>query len=331
MSKYLDELNSVIEQYEADAHLGTFSKNLHALSSLIEIEAIKDEESSIAAGDYEDSIVSDFLNKSDDMVFTGTGFRSFDRVTGGFERGEFLIIAGLHGMGKTVLMIEIANHWASKGKADGFLSLEASGKNITKKFLANLGRLSPAFFNKEWGSAGSTLKLSNAAAILKANPIYIYQNPNLHLNKLIIQIRKLVIERKVQIVFIDYLELIIIGGFNNNLDSKRTIICNKFKQLAIELEIVLIMSSKLHRDSYRSINKSTPEYCDFVSKGLIEPNTDTVIVHRPEYFGIEVDENNQPTKNRVELILAKYSTGQFCEVPLKAALDKTAIMEISYD
>jgi replicative DNA helicase len=162
-------------------------------------------------------------------------------------------------------------------KKVGFLNLEESTKQITKKFLANIGRLSPAFFNKEWGSKEANLKLINAAKILKANPIYLYENPNLDLNKLIIQIRKLVSERKVEIVFIDYLELIIVGELNNKTDTNRTIICNNLKQLAIQLNIVLIVGSQLPRNSYASsINNNRPEYCDLVAKGFIEPNTDTV-------------------------------------------------------
>ena len=101
--------------------------------------------------------------------------------------------------------------------------------------------------------------------------------------------------------------------------------------MAIELNIVLIVGSQLPRNSYTStVNNNIPEYYDLVSKGWIEPNTDTVIVHRSDYFGIEEDENNQPTKNRMELVIAKYSTGTFIDVPVKTAFDKTAIMDIDY-
>lgn len=332
MSKYLDELKDIIKQYEIDTHLGDFNKKIYALSSLIEIEAMEDVESSVPASYFEDSIVSEFLNRKDYDDFTGTGFIAFDRITAGFKNGEFLILAGLESMGKKVLMIEIANHWASKGKAVGFLNLAESSKSITKKFLANIGRLSPAFFNREWGNQESNVKLLNAVNIFKKSPIFIFENPNLHLNKLIIQIRKLVSERKVEIVFIDYLELIIVGELNNVLESKRTIICNQLKKIAIELNIVLIVSSKLPRNSYPpTVINSTPEYCDLVSKGFIEPNTYTVILKRLDYFGIDEDENGQLTKNRMELFLAKYSTGTFIDVPIKTAFDKTAIMDFNYN
>ncbi len=332
MSKHLDELNDVIKQYEVDAHLGEFNKKLYALSSLIEMEAIEQNESPIPASYFEDTIVSEFLNRKDYDDFAGTGFIAFDRITAGFKNGEFLILAGLESMGKKVLMIEIANHWASKGKAVGFLNLAESSKSITKKFLANIGRLSPAFFNREWGNQESNVKLLNAVNIFKKRPIYIFENPNLHLNNIIIQIKKLVAERKVEIVFIDYLELIIVGEINNNLESKRTIICNQLKKIAIKLNIVLIVSSKLPRNAYTpTVINNTPVYCDLVSKGFIEPNTYTVIVHRLDYFGIEVDENNQSTKNRMELILAKYSTGMFIELAVQTAFDKTAIVDLDYN
>lgn len=221
MSKQLDELKDIIKQYEIDTHLGDFNNKLCALSSLIEIEAMEDIESPITASHYEDCIVAEFLKKSDDDYdFVGTGLTAFDRITGGFKNGEFLILAGLESIAKTVLMIEIANHWASKNKVVGFLNLEESSKSITKRFLANIGRLSPAFFNKEWGSQEANLKLLNVVKILKSNPIHLFENPNLDLNKLITQIRKFAIERKVKIVFIDYLELIIVGEFNQKNSSR---------------------------------------------------------------------------------------------------------------
>jgi len=293
-------------------------------------EGKENTESSVPVSYFVDSIVTEFLNRSDDD-FMGTGLIAFDRVTGGLKNGEFLIITGLRGIGKTVLMIEIANHWANKNKTVVFFSLTESPENITKKFLANIGRLSPGFFNKEWGSQEANIKLLNAAKILKTNPIYIYKNLSLHLSKLIVQIRKSAIERKAQIIFIDCLELIIVGELYDSKVNNRAIICEQLKLLAIELDIVLIVSSRLPINSYTSIEiGSAPEYYDLVLKGFIEPNTDTVIVHRSDYFGIETDENKQSTKNRMKLIIAKYSTGVFIEVPVKTAFDKTAIMDLDY-
>lgn len=331
MSKHLNELKEIVKQYEEDSNIGRLSKELLSISSLIDIEAEYESELPISPSYFEDSIISEFFNRNDNKNFVGTGLTAFDRINGEFKGGEFFILVGLESMGKTTLMIEIANHWAANGKKVGFLNLEESTKQITKKFLANIGRLSPAFFNKEWGSKEANLKLVNAAKILKANPIYLYDNPNLDLNKLIIQIRKLVSESKVEIVFIDYLELIIVGELNNKTDTNRTIICNNLKRLAIQLNIVLIVGSQLPRNSYASsINNNRPKYCDLVAKGFIEPNTDTVLVHRSDYFGNEVDENNQPTKNRMELVIAKYSTGTFLDVPVKTSFDKSAIMDIDY-
>ena len=332
MSKYVNELKDIIKQYELAAHLGDFSKKLSALSSLIDTEAIQESELAISAGNYESSILIEFIEKDHNTEqLVGTGLRAFDRIIGGFKKGEFLIIAGLKGMGKTTLMIEIANHWASKGKSVGFLSFEESAKSITKKFLANIGRFNRNFFNKEIVSQESILKLSNAIKTLNSKPIYLYETPQLYLKQLIQQIKKMVAEKKVEIVFIDYLELIIEEELVAKQISKRKIIITRLKQLAIELNIVLIICSKLPDNSYNSTAiDNTPDYTDLMFMGLLDPYTDFVLIHRLEYFGIEVDENNQPTENRMNLILSKYSTGTYIEIPAKAEFEKSSIVDFEY-
>lgn len=332
MSKYLDELKEILKQYEEDSNLGRLGKALLNLSSLIEIEAEYESELPISASNYENSILMEFIEKDNNIEeLVGTGLRAFDRIIGGFKMGEFLIIAGLKGMGKTTLMIEIANHWASKGKSVGFLGLEESAKSITKKFITNIGRLDRYFFNKEIGSQESILKLSNAIKTLKSKPIFIYENPQWYLKQLIHQIKKMVAEKSVQIVFIDYLELIIVGELDTKRVSKIKFIQKQLKQLAMELNIVLIVSSKLPENCYKVTDiDNTPDYTDLMFMGLLDPFTDFVLVHRLEYFGIDVDINNQPTKNRMNLILSRYSTGTYIEIPAKAEFEKSSIIDFEY-
>lgn len=332
MSNHLDELKEILKQYEEDSNLVGFSKALLSISSLIEIEAEYESELPISASKYENSILMEFIERDNNIEeLVGTGLRAFDRIIGGFKKGEFLIIAGLKGMGKTTLMIEIANHWASKGKSVGFLSFEESAKSITKKFIANIGRLGRHFFNKEIASPESISKISSAIKTLKSKPIFIYENPQLYLAQIMVQIKKMVTEKKVEIIFIDYLELIIVEEFDSKLVSKRKIIIKHLKQLAIELNVVLIISSKLPDNCYSStVTDNTPDYTDLMFMGLLDPYTDFVLVHRLEYFGVEVDVNNQPTENRMNLILSKYSSGTYIEIPVKAAFDQSAILDIEY-
>ncbi len=330
MSVYLNELKEILKQYEEEANLERLSKSLLYISSLLEIET--ESELPIPASNYESSIMMEFIEKDNNIEeLVGTGLRAFDRIIGGFKKGEFLIVAGLKGMGKTTLMIEIANHWASKGKTVGFLSFEESAKSITKKFIVNIGRLGRHFFNKETGSLETILKISNAFKMLKSRPVFIYENSQLYLTQMILQIKKLVTEKKVDIVFIDYLELIIVDVLDTKQISRRKVIVKYLKQLAIELNIVLIVSSKLPDNCYNSTYiDNVPDYSDLIIKGHLEPHTDYVLIHRLDYFGIEVDINNQPTENRMNLILSKYSTGNYIEIPVKAQFDKSSIVDFEY-
>jgi hypothetical protein len=73
MSKHLNELKEIVKQYEEDSNIGRLSKELLSISSLIEIEAMEDVESSVPARFFEDSIISEFLNRKDNENFVGTG------------------------------------------------------------------------------------------------------------------------------------------------------------------------------------------------------------------------------------------------------------------
>jgi replicative DNA helicase len=209
-----------------------------------------------------------------------------------------------------------------------------SAEQMTKKFLCNLGQLNPGIFNNPDNyDKDIELSLSDAIKQLKELPIYLYDNPSSNLNKLLSLIKKVVIENKVSVVFLDYLQLVSVGSRRFNREAEISIICRDLKKLAVELGITIIVGSQLSRQvENRPGGSKRPQLSDLRESGAIEQDADKVIfIYRPEYYGIEVDENNQPTRYVMELIIAKNRTGGIFDMKVFAAFHKSAIVDIDYN
>lgn len=334
MNPYLAELKKITDNYENYQRVDDLQQHLHALSSLIEIDSKEEAKLPIKASDMVSKVVGNYFNKNAVADTVKTGLVAFDRVIHGFEKGEFIVIGGRPGMGKTQLTVQMATNMAKQNKAVAFMSLEMSAEMMTKKFLCNLGQLNPSVFNNPDNyDKDIELSLSDAIKQLKELPIFLYDNPSSNLNKLLVLVKKVVVENKVSVVFLDYLQLISVGSRRFNRESEISIICRDLKKLAVELNITIIVGSQLSRQvENRPGGSKRPQLSDLRESGAIEQDADKVIfIYRPEYYGIEVDENNKPTKNRMELIVSKNRNGTLVDVPVFAAFHKSMIVDIDYN
>lgn len=334
MKQYLVELKKIAENYENYQQIDELQNHLYALASMIEIDAKEEEKIPIKASDIVNTVVANFFKSNTESDSVKSGIEALDSVIHGFHKGEFIVIGGRPGMGKTQFSVQLAANMAKQNKVVAFLSLEMSAEVITKKFLCNLGQLSPSVFDRlNDYSPEIESSLSGAIKKLKELPIYLYENPSPSLNKLIGLIKKVVEEQKVNVVFIDYLQLISVGSRRLNRDSEMSIICRDLKKLAMNLGITIIVSSQLSRQVENRVSGSRrPQLSDLRESGAIEQDADKVIfLYRPEYYGIEIDENNQPTKNKMELIISKNRNGPLMDVIVLAALSKSTIVDMDYN
>ena len=334
MNPYLAELKKITDNYEHYQRVEDLQQHLYSLSSMIEIDIKEEAKLPIKASDLVSKVVGNYFNKNIDADSVQTGLRTFDRVVHGFEKGEFIVIGGRPGMGKTQLTVQWATNMAKQNKGVAFISLEMSAEQMTKKFLCNLGQLNPGVFNNPDNyDKDIELSLSDAIKQLKELPIYLYDNPSSNLNKLLSLIKKVVVENKVSVVFLDYLQLVSVGSRRFNREAEISIICRDLKKLALELGITIIVGSQLSRQvENRPGGSKRPQLSDLRESGAIEQDADKVIfIYRPEYYGIEVDENNQPTRYVMELIIAKNRTGGIFDMKVFAAFHKSAIVDIDYN
>ena len=331
MNQYVRELKKIVENYENFQQNEDLKQQLYALYSLIDHDLKDDEKLPIKAADVVGTIITKFFNPATINDAIKTGFPQIDRTIVGFQKGEFIVIGGRPGMGKTQLMVQLATNIAEQKVAIAYFSLEFNTEILTQKLLANLAQVSPETFARP-GEYNNQIeeKLSFAIKQLKEMPIYFYENPSTHINKLIKLITNLVSEKNVKVVFIDYLQLISIGSRRINRDVEMSIICRELKRLAKELEITLIVGSQLSRQvENRPGGSRRPQLSDLRESGSIEQDADKVfLLYRPEYYGLEIDENNQTTINKMEIMLSKNRSGPLWDFSVKALFSKSIIVDI---
>ena len=256
-------------------------------------------------GDY----LTEVLKPKSERAGIPTAVRDINLKLNGYQQSDLTIIAGRPAMGKTAYALNDALHQARLGYPVGIFSLEMSARQLTARLFSNyaeidsnklaFGTLSQSEYDVAAGLRSSFAKL----------PLYIDDEPYLSLLSLKIKAKKWVREKKVKIIYIDYLQLI-----NNNLkgrtrDQEISEISRTLKGLAKELDIPIIALSQLSR-GVETRGDKRPMLSDLRESGAIEQDADNVLfLYRPEYYGIPTWEDNTPTANEVEVVIAKFRNG----------------------
>lgn len=274
-------------------------KELDKVSDWLSIKQPKD------IGDH----LTEVLKPKSERAGVPTAVRDINLKLNGYQQSDLTIIAGRPAMGKTAYALNDALHQARLGYPVGIFSLEMSARQLTARLFANyagidsnklaFGTLSQSEYDVAAGLRSSFSKL----------PLYIDDEPYLSLLSLKIKAKKWVREKKVKIIYIDYLQLI-----NNNLkgrtrDQEISEISRTLKGLAKELDIPIIALSQLSR-TVEARGDKRPMLSDLRESGAIEQDADNVLfLYRPEYYGIPQWEDNTPTTNEVEVIISKFRNG----------------------
>jgi replicative DNA helicase len=248
-----------------------------------------------------------------------TGLTHFDRVFGGLLMGELLVLGARPGMGKTQLVTQLCTSIASQGIQCAMVSLEQSPFSLANRFLSNISGISQYRLIKSELSDSETSAIIKAANILDKLPILIYDQYISSLYSVIEHSKILVQEHHAKVIVIDYIQLINNNHRRYNRETELSIISRELTRLAKTLNICLIVVSQLSRAvESRPGGSKRPQLSDLRESGAIEQDADKVLfIYRSAYYGLEVDENNEPTKGIVELIMAKNKTGPLDTVRIK--------------
>ncbi|MBO1364156.1 replicative DNA helicase [Prevotella sp. A2931] len=250
-----------------------------------------------------------------------TGYTKLDEMTSGWQKSDLVIIAGRPAMGKTSFALSIAKNIAvDYHEPIAFFSLEMNNVQLVNRLISNTceiagnkilnGQLTP----DEWERLDKNLRK------LTGTPLYIDDTPGLSVFELRTKARRLVREKGVKIIMIDYLQLMNANGmkFGSRQEEVSTI-SRSLKGLAKELDIPILALSQLNRtvENREGLEGKRPQLSDLRESGAIEQDADMVLfVHRPEYYHIFTDEKGNDLHGMAQIIIAKHRKGATGDVLL---------------
>lgn len=262
------------------------------------------------------------IEERPDRGFIGvpTGFVDLDNVTRGLNPSNLIIIAGRPGMGKTSLALNIAEHVAIRErKPVGIFSLEMSQEELALRILSSevdlpFGPLRSGHLSqKQWKKVIHTVKAVSTA------PLFIDDSANPSLLEIASKARRLKADSGLELVIVDYLQLMQGSGRFENRNLEIAAITRGLKQLAKELSIPVMVLSQLSRQPERRGGDHRPQLADLRESGSIEQDADLVIfVYREVMY-------NPDTADRrlADLIIAKHRNGETGTVQLVFFADTT--------
>lgn len=240
-----------------------------------------------------------------------SGFHGLDTELGCFDLGELVVIGGRPGMGKTQFLIQLCVNFLNQDHCALYFTLDLSRQNVFRRILCNISEVSiDELYNIESVPLKEVLRKNMES--LKKWSLYIDDTAAFKLHDLIVVSEKMIRENGVKIIFVDYLQLLSNEHYRNNREQELSGISRELKKLARDLNVLVICTSQLSRQvENRPGGSKRPMLSDLRESGAIEQDADKVLfMYRPEYYGLEVDENNESTKDKVEILIAKNRTGR---------------------
>jgi len=271
-------------------------------------------------------------NARNKSAFNGvpSGFMALDRVTMGWQPSDLIIIAARPSMGKTAFALSMTrNITIDYNKPAGYFSLEMSAQQLEMRLLAaesglNFRNLCNGQLTPDQRKHPETSPLTNA-------PLFIDDTPALSITEFRSKVEKLKTQHDIQLIVIDYLQLMTLDRHDNKRTREQeiaAILCS-LKAIAKEFDLPIIVLSMVSRSCSSANKRPQLSDLDYLKAIDIEQNVDLVIfIHRPEYYGITVDENGMATAGVAELIIAKHRNGAVTDSKLCYLKDLMSFTEI---
>ena len=253
------------------------------------------------------------LEQSDGQPLTGvgSGFSELDVLTGGFQRGELIILAARPSMGKTALALNVAEHIASRGESVGVFSLEMAAGQLVQRVLASRSGVDGDRMRRNALRSNEFRALFAACDELRSAPMYIDDTPGLTLLQLRAKARRMKQKHGLTAIVIDYLQLMTSGHRTESRQQEVSEISRGVKALARELDLPVLCLSQLNRAAEQR-EGHRPRMSDLRESGSIEQDADVIMMlHREAYYHRDEEwrDDNPDKINLAELIIAKQRNG----------------------
>ncbi|MFW6096715.1 MAG: replicative DNA helicase [Chloroflexota bacterium] len=257
------------------------------------------------ARDYLDRI-EELHARGDEMIGVPTGYMDIDKLLGGLNKSDLLIVAARPGMGKTSFQLGMALHAGMRhNKRIAIFNLEMSGEQLVQRMIAAETRIDSQrlrrgqLHDQEWPI------FLEAVGRLSETKIFIDDTPSITPLQLRTKCRRLYAEHGLDLIMIDYMQLMQAERTNNNRVQEISEISRSLKGLARELDVPVVTASQLSR-AVENRQDKRPQLSDLRDSGSIEQDADIVMfIYRDEYYN--PDTTDRP--NIAEINIAKHRNG----------------------
>jgi replicative DNA helicase len=250
-------------------------------------------------------------HRDDEILGVPTGFIDLDRLLSGLQPSDLLIIAGRPGQGKTGFMVSVARNAAQRNKHVAIFSLEMSNEQLVQRLIAQetgidsqrlrTGKLS----ENEWPIFAQSIE------VLGDTHIYLDDTPAITPLQLRTKCRRLHMEFNLDLIVIDYIQLMSSGMRNENRVQEVSFISRQLKVLAKELNVPVLAAAQLSRAVEQRADKR-PMLSDLRESGSLEQDSDVVMfIYRPDQY-----EQDTTMTNAAEIIVSKHRNGPVGSVHL---------------
>lgn len=248
-----------------------------------------------------------------------TGFADLDKVTGGFQRSDMIVLAARPGMGKTAFVLSMARNIAVDFNVPvAVFSLEMSSVQLVQRLISSETEISSDKFRKGTLEPYEYEQLHAKIGKLSKAPLYIDDTPALSVFELRAKCRRLKSTAGIEMVVIDYLQLMSAGSDKGNREQEISTISRSIKSIAKELDIPIIALSQLSRMVETRGGDKRPILSDLRESGAIEQDADIVaFIYRAEYYGLTEHPDGIDTAGLGELILAKHRHGALDTIKMR--------------
>ncbi len=245
------------------------------------------------------------------IIGVTSGLRELNAETGGFRKSDLTVIGARPGMGKSALLNTIALAAAKEGKPVGIFSLEMSAAQFVARMISSESEVNGRHIGSGNLRDADWQKMQPAAERINGLPIHIDDSAALNILELRGKARRMKMMHGVEIIMIDYLQLMSPVERSGNREQQVAEISRGLKQLAKELDIPVIALAQLSRAVDIRGGDKRPILSDLRESGAVEQDSDNVFfLYRPEYYGIMEDENGQNLAGVAEVIIAKNRHGR---------------------
>ena len=241
-----------------------------------------------------------------------TGYKDLNRMTAGLQRSDLILLAARPAMGKTSLALNIAMNAAKSGSAVALFSLEMSKEQYVQRLISLESLVESTKLRTGALDDDDWLSLANVMNSISESDLYIDDTASISLFDLMSKCRRLKIDKGLDLVIIDYLQLMSYGGKSESRQQENSSISRGLKQLARELNCPVVALSQLSR-AVEQRPDHRPILSDLRESGAIEQDADVVMMlYRDEYYHKEESEK----KGIAEVIIAKHRNGPIGTVEL---------------